>query len=139
MTAPMVAVAKLVAAAPSAKVAAGALAVTDAYWGFVTFAQADSSGLSAETLVPAGLTTMVTGALIWVMRRVASGELVHRDPQKATEALAAALSESAAAVSAVASAVEKLSVENKTLVEDSKRREDRLFQLLASGEIKAKP
>lgn len=130
MPLPFLAVAKIASAPVSLKTAVASLVATDAYWSFVTFAQVESGGLSADTLVPAGLTTMVTGALIWVMRRVASGELVHRDPQLAQEALTKALQDQMDATVRLAEAME-------TVASESRRREDRLYQLLTSGDLRA--
>lgn len=88
---------------------ASMLGLIDLAWGTALVAQVTSEGIGAETIVPAGLTTMVTAALIWVFRKMAAGEIVHRDPQKANDALARKLTEASEALKTAAEAMVKFS------------------------------
>ena len=55
------------------------------------YALAQTSAGSVEQLIPAGALTGTAGALVWVVKQIVSGKLVHRDPAEATERLTRAL------------------------------------------------
>lgn len=65
-----------------AAVAAANLAL--AVGGWVTYLVAQETEVSAGTLLPAGALTATSGALVYVVRLIASGTLVHRDPAVAS-------------------------------------------------------
>jgi len=87
----------LVAAVGTVKVAYAAITALVANIGFSSyslFAQVDAGGgIGAGTVVPATALTATSGALVWVVKQIAAGNLVHRDPAAAEAELAKAASE----------------------------------------------
>ncbi len=84
---------KTATANPVSAAIVGALAAIDAVWGTVLIAQVASSGVGAETWVPAGLTAGVTGVLGYGLKRLGDGTWVHRDPVEANKTLAEIVAE----------------------------------------------
>ena len=72
--------------------AALTLAAIQAAWTLAVTAAGD--GGTIETVIPAAALTATSGALVWVVKQVVSGNLVHRDPAAATTKLAEALQQS---------------------------------------------
>lgn len=81
----------------------------------IALAQADLEGTAINTIIPATALTATTGALVWVVRQIISGTLVHRDPAKASEEMREALEASTKAL------------------EGAGRREDRMFNMLGGA------
>jgi C4-dicarboxylate-specific signal transduction histidine kinase len=75
------------------RVAAGAvfsLSVSALGWASVLISDS-SSGLTTSVLAPATALTATSGALVYVVRLIASGRLVHRDSAAANDRLREAL------------------------------------------------
>lgn len=69
--------------------AAGTLTVSTVGWSSVLFAQ--DVGDPVGTVIPAAALTATSGALVWVVKQIVGGNLVHRDPAEAIAKLADAL------------------------------------------------
>lgn len=96
-------------------VAAVTLVLNAAGWAYALVAQVSADPAivgSPDTVVTATALTGTAGALVYVVRQMASGKLVHRDPATAEKALASAL--------------DRIS----KIAELSLKREDTLYQLL---------
>lgn len=77
---------------------------------FALIAQTTASG-SAETaqqLIPAAALTGTSAALVWVVKQIVSGNLVHRDPQNDAANNRKALEASTRALEASTRAIERL-------------------------------
>lgn len=96
-------------------VAAASLAMNAIGWAWAMIAQSDAiaSG-SPDTIVSATALTGTAGALVYVVRQMASGKLVHRDPATAEQQLSKAL--------------EKMTA----VAESGQRREDMLHRILVA-------
>ena len=67
----------------------------------VVVAQAEAlGGEVGTTVIPAAALTATSGALVWVVRQIVSGKLVHRDPTVASDELTKTLSAATAALEA---------------------------------------
>lgn len=75
-------------------------------------AQIDTSTSTITPVVSAAALTTTSGALVWIVKQIVSGNLVHRDPEAAQKALIEALER------------------NVEVIRDAHRREDHLFGLL---------
>lgn len=84
---------------------------------------AQSAAASADTvqqLIPAAALTGTSGALVWVVKQVVGGKLVHRDPAEAIEQLRKTLDKS------------------NDLLERAGERENRLIELLTRAEHRSR-
>jgi predicted aconitase len=75
-----------------------------------------ASADTVQQLIPAAALTGTSGALVWVVKQVVGGKLVHRDPAEASERLRVALERAA------------------ELLERAGEREDRLIDHLSRAE-----
>ncbi|MEM9134272.1 MAG: hypothetical protein AAGE88_18130 [Actinomycetota bacterium] len=74
--------------------AVGALVLSIGAWGYTWAAQALETDTFVDVLLPGSALTACAGALMWLVRLMASGQLVHRDTAEATAKLARALEQS---------------------------------------------
>lgn len=64
--------------------AAGTLVSSAGGWGYMLIAQTTGGGGDAvSTIIPATALTATSGALVWVVKQIVAGSLVHRDPATA--------------------------------------------------------
>ncbi len=94
----------ILGAAASLKIgyaAAGSLSAAAGYSAFMLAQTAGGGDLGASTVIPATALTATSGALVYVVKKIAGGELVHRDPA-AAEAEAAKAAADLAAIAAAA-------------------------------------
>lgn len=65
-------------------------------WGTILFAQTatDSGGDPFSTIIPATALTGTSAALVWVVKQIVGGNLVHRDPAAASAKLTEVLARS---------------------------------------------
>lgn len=90
----MIAIHKISGLAASVKVAwvaVGSLTLSAGGWVSVLAAETSNDSNVVESLIPASALSAVSAALVWVVRQIVSGQLVHRDPAQASEALADAV------------------------------------------------
>ncbi len=106
----------ILGAASSLKIAyaaAGSLTASVGYAGWLTAQSATGIGdVGASSVIPAAALTATSGALVYVVKKIAGGELVHRDPAAAEAELA------------------KAAVELTKIAGDAIKREETLTQLL---------
>lgn len=77
-----------------ALVAVVGLALAAGHWIWAGIGQATASPTSIENLIPAGALTGTAGALVWVVRQIVSGNLVHHEPLESFERMTEALERS---------------------------------------------
>lgn len=73
-----------------------------------------ADGASAETvqqLIPAAALTGTSGALVWVVKQIVSGNLVHRDPASDATKNREALEAATRAIEASTRAIDRLTTE----------------------------
>lgn len=83
-------------------IAVGVLGAADIGWMVAIFAQLDGGSANASTIIPAAALTGTSGALVWVVKQIVGGKLVHVDPAKAQADLKSALDRSSVALAAAA-------------------------------------
>lgn len=71
---------------------------------------------AAQQLIPAATLTATSGALVWVVRQIVSGNLVHRDPAGESKRNRDALEASTKAIAASTKAIERLLDERRDTV-----------------------
>lgn len=82
-----------------ALVAGGSMAFTAISSAVMFIAQLDGSGESTVTTVStAGALTAAVGGLVYIVRLIVSGKLVHRDPEEANQKLQATIAGNTAAL-----------------------------------------
>lgn len=114
---------KFAAPVALAWVTAAVSALATGVWGAVLFAQTSGgTSIDAGTIIPAAALTGTSGALVWVVKQIVGGNLVHRDPERALEEVARATHAAA-----------KAAAEAARVAEQSLEREDRLFGILTHG------
>lgn len=75
------------------------LVSAQATWVNMIFAQQDiAGGATATTIIPAAALTGTSGALVWVVKQIVSGNLVHRDPAAASAKLTDVVERNTAAI-----------------------------------------
>ena len=92
-TLPLPAVAAAAAATSQVKfayVAAASLIASIGGWLVTLNAQVEGNS-ATETIIPAAALTATSGALVWVVKQIVGGSLVHRDPARAETVLAEAV------------------------------------------------
>lgn len=60
-------------------------------WSWSLAQAAVDGGTAVTTVIPAAALTATSGALVWVVKLIARGDLVHRDPSTEARQLAEAL------------------------------------------------
>lgn len=101
-------------------------AVTTAFavggWAMALISQVSDTGLQPVTVIPSVALTATAGALGYVVRLIARGDLVHRDPALASEQLVTALNHSTTAIQ-----------ESTEAIRAAGAREDKLLAFLLGG------